>query len=185
MCPGKEKPYLRAHLVWGISEVLAVVSSSEGTLISEWKFWWIYCHLLSEDVMCALCPQRFNWNFQQVSFRALVPCVRGRKAGLERIKRGEIILSKDGLGCVVFHLCLSITEFINSFLGLNINWKIEWSQRIVPVPCYLVKETPRIPIAFQKETNLRTYTRPKQKTKTKKIYTRCSQNIKIQPLFPL
>lgn len=147
MCPGKETSYLRAHLVWG-TQILAAVSGIAGTLFSEWLCWWIYCHLLSEDVMCALCPQWFNWNFQQVSFRALVPCVRGRKAGLERIKRGGNYSTKDGLGWAVFHLCLSIIEFINSCIGLNINWKREWSQSTVPVPCYLVEGTPMYSSCF-------------------------------------
>lgn len=66
----------------------------------------------------------------------------------EQKERREITLSKDALGCTVSHLCLSIIKPFNSCLSLNTNWRTKWNQNAIPVPCYLVKEAPMLPIAF-------------------------------------
>lgn len=120
---------------------------------------WIYCHLLSEAAVCALCPQRSNWNLQQVSFRPLTPCVRDRKGGLKRgKKKGGMILSRDRRGCAGFPLCFSVTQLFNSCLHLNTKRETKWSQSAGPVLCYFVKGAPCTPIAFWKNIHIWTPT---------------------------
>ena len=132
---GQREKHLTLEFTWYqvLSEVLPAVNSSARTFLIKCAFWWIYCHRLSEEATCALCPQRFNWNLSSLRHRE-------ESSTEEHKERGEIILNKDALGYTVFHPRLSIIKHVNFCLGLNTNWKIQRNQGTDLVPCYLVKE---------------------------------------------
>lgn len=103
-----------------LDEILAAVSSSVGTLLSEGG---------CADGFIAICYLRkpcvpfVHKNLIGTGFIQTLSFLRqrqGSRAG-ENKERGEIILSKDALGCTVFHLCLSSIRLFNSCLGLNAN----------------------------------------------------------------
>lgn len=105
-----------------LSELLAPVNSSVGTLFSESG---------CADGFIATCYLRkpcvafVHKNLIGTGFIQTLSSLRQRQESRtgENKERGEIILSRDALGYAVFHLCLSGIELFNPCLGLNAHWK--------------------------------------------------------------